>query len=238
MELYRSDRNGTSPSFNNLGAESAENEHNVAAEARPAPAPAAPEYALAGALSPDHRRMVLVESGVSPEVAWARGYRTVETKAGLGRLGFSGPQCNPPGLLVPIHSPLGEISSYQFRPDLPRIGKDGRPIKYETPRGSRMVLDVHPFAREKLGDPSVPLLVTEGIKKGDALVSRGLCAVALLGVGSWRGTNDRGGKVALPEWELIALNGRRVYLVFDSDVMTKPQVHAALARLKAFLEAK
>jgi hypothetical protein len=101
-----------------------------------------------------------------------------------------------------------------------------------------MVLDVHPFARHKLGDPSVPLFITEGTKKGDALVSRGLCAVTLLGVCCWRGKNDKGGKVALPEWEHIALNGRRVYVVFDSDVMTKPEVHAALARLKAFLEAK
>jgi hypothetical protein len=140
-------------------------------------------------------------------------------------------------LLVPIHSPAGEVVNYQFRPDQRRI-KDGKPIKYDTPKGSRMTLDVHPFAREKLGDPSVPLFLTEGVKKGDALVSRGLCAVMLLGVWNWRGTNEHGGKAALPEWELIALNGRRVYIVFDSDVMTKPQVHAAQARLKAFLEVK
>jgi hypothetical protein len=37
-----------------------------------------------------------------------------------------------------------------------------------------MVLDVHPETRDKLGDPSVPLFVTEGIRKGDALVSHGL----------------------------------------------------------------
>jgi Domain of unknown function (DUF3854) len=84
----------------------------------------------------------------------------------------------------------------------------------------------------------VPLFVTEGIKKGDALVSRGLCAVALLGVWNWRGTNAKGGKIALPEWEDIALNGRKVYIVFDSDVMTKPGVQKALSRLKAFLESR
>jgi hypothetical protein len=181
--------------------------------------------------------MLLKESGISPEVVRERDYRTVETKAELKRLGFADSQCNPPGLLVPIYSPTGEIVNYQFRPDLPRI-KDGRPIKYETPRGSRMTLDVHPFAWEKLGDPSAPLFVTEGVKKGDALVSRGLCAVALLGVWNWRGANESGGKVALPEWELIALNDRQVYIVFDSDVMLKIQVHAALARLVEFLEVK
>jgi Domain of unknown function (DUF3854) len=188
-------------------------------------------------LDTDHRRMLLQESGISPEVVGARGYRTVETKTELKRRGFADSQCNPPGLLIPIYSLTGEITNYLFRPDQPRI-KDGRPVKYETPRGSRMALDVHPFARQKLGDPSVPLFVTEGVKKGDALVSRALCAISLLGVWNWRATNEHGGKVALPEWERVALNGRAVYIVFDSDAMLKPQVHAALARLKEFLEVK
>ena len=77
-----------------------------------------------------------------------------------------------------------------------------------------------------------------GVKKGDALVSRGLCAVAVIGVWNWRGTNDKGGKTVLPDWEHIALNTRQIYIVFDSDVMLKPEVHAALVRLKAFLEAR
>jgi Domain of unknown function (DUF3854) len=188
-------------------------------------------------LSDDHIKMLLEESGIDQEVAEARGYRTIEKKVELKNLGFSERQWNVPGLLVPIYSPTGDISLYQYRPDQPRIGKDGKPIKYETPSGARMTLDVHPFVREKLGDPSVPLFVTEGIKKGDALVSHDLCAVTLLGVWNWRGTNDNGGKVALSEWEYVALNdGRRVYIVFDSDVMLKREVHRAMVRLRAFLE--
>jgi hypothetical protein len=101
-----------------------------------------------------------------------------------------------------------------------------------------MVLDVHPFGREMLSDPTVPLFITEGIKKGDALVSRKLCAVALLGVWSWRGRNDEGGLTALAEWEYIALNEREVYIVFDSDVMLKPGVHEAMRRVKALLESR
>jgi hypothetical protein len=42
----------------------------------------------------------------------------------------------------------------------------------------------------------------------------------------------------LPEWEYVALNNRQVYIVFDSDVMLKQEVYAALARLKAFLEGR
>src|SRR5215212_7149128 len=188
-------------------------------------------------LAAHHRAMLEQESSIMPKVIKGRGYRTVKTKADLERLGFGRAQRNVPGLLLPIHGPGGEISLYQFRPDEPRL-KDGKPVKYETPGGSRMALDVHPFAREKLGDPSVPLFITEGIKKGDALVSQDLCAIALVGVWNWRGTNEYGGKTALPEWEHVALNDRKVYIVFDSDVMLKPQVYAALARLKPFLEGR
>lgn len=195
------------------------------------------DAALVATLSPEHRRMLLHESRISREVVEARGYRSVDRKAELKKLGFSDSQCNVPGLLMPLWGPTGEIVNYQCRPDQPRI-KDGKSIKYETPGRSRMALDVHPFARKKLGDPHTPLFVTEGIKKGDALVSRGLCAVSLLGVWNFRGANRHGGKVALPEWEYVALNDRQVYVVFDSDVLLKPQVHAALSRLKAFLEAR
>jgi hypothetical protein len=188
-------------------------------------------------LKEHHERMLVEESCISPEVVQARGYCTLTKKAELKRLGFSENQCNTPGLLIPIYSPQGAIVNYQFRPDKPRI-KNGKPVKYETPCNSCMSLDVHPFAKERLSDPSCPLLITEGIKKGDALVSRGCCAIALLGVWNWRGTNEHGGKVALPDWEYVALNNREVYIVFDSDVMTKPQVHQALVRFKSFLEGR
>jgi hypothetical protein len=189
-------------------------------------------------LAEHHEKMLIVESSIARDVAEARGYRTIEKKVELKTLGFADRQCNPPGLLIPIYSPTGEIVNYQFRPDQPRIDKDGKPVKYETPSGARMVLDVHPFAREMLGNPTMPLFITEGMKKGDALVSCDRCAVALLGVWNWRGRNDDGGLTALAEWDYVALNDREIYIVFDSDVMLKPQVHKAMVRLKAFLESR
>jgi|SRR5215217_4276081 len=188
-------------------------------------------------LADDHKKMLVRESRIGRNAIRARGYRTIRSKAELERLGFGRAQRNTPGLLIPIHGPAGDVAMYQYRPDEPRI-KDGKPVKYETPRGSRMALDVHPFARARLGDPKVPLFVTEGVKKGDALVSQGLCAVALIGVWNWRGTNEFDGKTALPDWEHVALNGRQVYTIFDSDVMLKKEVYSALVRLKAFLETR
>ena len=193
--------------------------------------------ALDEQLSSEHLAALVQGSGLSQDVIRDRGYRTTSTRAEMKRLGFSDTQARVPALLIPVYGTSGEIVLYQARPDTPRI-KDGKPIKYETPRGSRMVLDVHPAARAALADPGTPLFVTEGIKKGDCLVSHGCCAAAILGVWNWRGTNELGGKTSLPDWEAVALNDRQVYVIFDSDVMLKPAVQAALARLKPFLESR
>lgn len=191
---------------------------------------------MSAPLSEQHRAMLEQESGICTDVIAARGYRTITDAAELERLSFSPKQRNVPALLIPIYSPTGEQRLYQARPDTPRMNDKGKPVKYETPAGSQMSLDMHPSVRDKARDPKTPLWITEGIKKGDALVSQGLCTVALIGVWNFRGTNDHGGKAALPEWEFVALNGRDVYIVFDSDVMGKKEVARALERLKAMLE--
>jgi hypothetical protein len=186
-------------------------------------------------LSAEHERMLFEESGIEPEVVDARGYRTVRRKVELEELGFGRTQRKVPALLIPVYSPRGEISTYQVRPDEPMI-KDGKPVKYQTPVNSNMAFDVHPIMRDKLGDPSVPLFITEGVKKGDSLVSRDRCAVPLLGVWNFRGTNDKGGKTVLAEWEYVALEKRQAYIVFDSDINLKPAVYKAMVRIKNLLE--
>ena len=188
-------------------------------------------------LSVEHLRILKVDSGICDEVIKNRGYRTVTIKAELRRLGFSDAQTRVPALLIPVWGVTGEVALHQIRPDDPRV-LNGKALRYETPRGSRMALDVHPSVRNMIADPQVPLWIVEGVKKADALVSQGCCAIALLGVWSWRGTSPQGGKTALSDWECVALNGRTVYIAFDSDVMRKLQVHDALTRLKSFLEMR
>ncbi len=187
-------------------------------------------------LLPQHADL-LAASGITNEVQAARGYRSITDPVEAIALGFAEYQAYVPALLVPVHSVAGGVALYQLRPDNPRV-RDGKPIKYETPAGSRMVIDVPPAVRPILGDPSVPLIVTEGVKKGDAAVSQGGNCIALLGVFNFRGKNEQGGTVALPDWESIALNDRDVSLCFDSDVMTNPNVKNALDRLTAFLSRR
>jgi hypothetical protein len=190
-------------------------------------------------LLPHHRRQLIEESGLSLDVIAKRGYRSVTSKAALKRLGFTERQLLVPALLVPVWNVYGELATYQIRPDQPRIDrKRDRVIKYETPGGARMVVDVPPAAQPLLGDPTVPLLITERVKKGDCLAQNVACVIALLGVWNWRGTNEHGGKTVLPDFEAIALNDRQVYIIFDSDVMLKASIHQALERFGAWLKLR
>jgi hypothetical protein len=176
-------------------------------------------------------------SAISADVSRERGYRTCQSPKNLKSNGFAKSQCRTPGLLIPLYNVRGEPAGYQFRPDKRRM-REGKAVKYETPRGQRMVVDCPPRCRPALGDPNIPLFITEGPRKGDAAASLGLCCVALLGVWNWRGKNDAGGTTALADWEDIALKGRVVCLVFDSDVMIKAQVAQARERLGGFLKSR
>ena len=190
-----------------------------------------------GSLLPEHREK-LESSGVSDEVVQARGYRSITDRAELDALRFA-PRLSPaPGLLIPLHGVDGLVVGHQYRPDTPSVDEKGKTNKYVNPRGQRMVLDIPVAAWGQLDDPAIPLLVTEGPMKADSAVSSGLCCVALLGVRCWTGTNAKGGKTALGEWRSVALNGRTVSVVYDSDLSEKDEVRDALAEFGSFLVSK
>ncbi|HUY08377.1 MAG TPA: DUF3854 domain-containing protein [Candidatus Dormibacteraeota bacterium] len=189
-------------------------------------------------LLPQHLAQLLA-SGISLEVAVERGYYSATTKVALSALGFPPSQQLVPALVVPLWSVDEEVALYQLRPDDPRRGlSDSKVIKYETPKGAGLRLDVHPRMRQFLGDPERPLFSTEGIKKVDAATTNDLCTIGLLGVSGWRGRNQNGGVTALADWAHVHLKARRVYVVFDSDVMTKMAVYDALLKFRTWLESK
>lgn len=188
-------------------------------------------------LSEAHRNELQVKSAISTRVIAERGYYSVRSGTELPPA-FADYQRRP-GLVIPIRDATGRITTWQLKADEPRLNRDGKPIKYDTATGGRQCLDVPQQSRPHLGDPSVCLWITEGAKKVDAGVSNGIrCIIGVQGVYGWRGTNGHGGKTALADWEVIALNGREVVLAFDSDMMTKASVRHALERLSAFLRQK
>lgn len=180
---------------------------------------------------------MLAESGITPEHAALRGYETITDRGRLATLGIAKAGQRTPGLLVPQLRLDGSTWGWQYRPDHPRE-RNGKSVKYETPVGQRNGIDVPPGVGRMLGDPAIPLWVTEGVKKADAGALHGLCIIALPGVWSWRGKNEHGGKVAVADWNDIALNGRRVILAFDGDVARKPSVRKALDALAAYLRTR
>jgi hypothetical protein len=114
----------------------------------------------------DHHRKMLQASGITPEHARARGYRSIDSgnRKRLAEIGIVKAVRSSDGLLIPMLRLDGEVGGYQFRPDNPRI-KDGKEIKYETPWKQANMLDFPPGVAERLKDRSTPIWLTEGVKK-------------------------------------------------------------------------
>ena len=190
-------------------------------------------------LAATHFTMLHQDRAIAEAIIQSRGYCTLTHPDDARDLGFSKVQARTvPALAIPLWDVHGQQTGWQIRPDSPRLQRDGKVIKYENPKGSTLRLDVHPHRQALLGDPRTPLWITEGIPKGDALTSQGVCTIALRGVWGFKGTNEHGGKTILPDWQHVALNDRLVYVVFDSDIYHKPDVEAALKALYRFLRAK
>jgi putative DNA primase/helicase len=190
-------------------------------------------------LLPHHYAMLHTDRAIAEAIITARGYQSLQQPEDLRDLGFSKAQAKvAPALVIPLWNVHGQPHGWQMRPDTPRQFKDGTVAKYEFPQGAGIILDVHPTMQPLIGDPTAALWVTEGVPKGDSLASQGCCTIALAGVWGFKGTNEHGGKVILPDWKYVALNGRMVYVAFDSDIYQKPQVERALQQLYRFLRER
>lgn len=194
-------------------------------------------------LQPHHRQQ-LEASDISDVVIDGRGYRSVKRtntdrcdeallKANGISKGIWDDVQRYPGYLLPQHSVLGERRLAQYKPDKPRKDDKGRYRKYEAPVGHPPVLDLHPFNLSRIIDPAVPLWIVEGIKKGDALTSHGVCVISLSGVYNWRSPMG-----TLGDWEDVPLRGREVVVCFDNDAATNRDVARAMKRLGSWLRSK
>jgi len=193
-------------------------------------------------LADHHYALLSGESGIADSVIAERGYRSLDAVAGyaeLKTLGFSLQQARQaPGLLLPLYTTDGQRSLHVFRPDQPQPDAKGRPRKYLLPKGAGVRLDCPPRCQPSLADPGIPLWLTEGQKKADALASHGAVAICLLGVWNFKGKNAFGGTTLLADFDFISFNSREVRLVFDSDVLTVPSVRKAVERLTEHLSRK
>jgi predicted P-loop ATPase len=115
----------------------------------------------------------------------------------------------------------------QFKPDI-SPDKDRKYFGISDTAATPLFLDtgIKDHWSDLISDRTSPILITEGAKKAGAGLTVKIPTISLPGV-------TTGQKLGRLKDDLIPFFqvGRRVYLCFDSDIMTKPQVQAALDRL-------
>jgi P4 family phage/plasmid primase-like protien len=190
-----------------------------------------------GRLLPQHLAD-LRKSGLTDATIAACGFRSLEAPASVqdvlrwkryrGELG--------PCLCIPFADGEGKPTGYcRLKPDRPRSGKEnGKPIKYESPKGAANLAYFPPATLAALCEASRALLVTEGEKKSAKADQEGFPCIGLVGVYGWhkkrlRDTegNATGERQLIEGLAEIPWQGRPVYVCFDSDAATNPNVRRA-----------
>lgn len=112
-----------------------------------------------------------------------------------------------------------------------------RKMRYTQPVDS----GVHPYFpvvdgldwQEVLNDPDVPLMITEGEKKALCACLSGIPCIGIGGVYNFAHDGE-----LLPILDKVKWSGRQVYICYDSDAVTNPNVKAAEGRLATELSMK
>jgi len=164
---------------------------------------------------------------VDPTVTAERG--TFSARRGKDVPQDGGRLPKKPGIVFPVHALDGELF-HRLRPDNP-----GRLPKYLQPKDHPNRLDVHPRQHGLIKQPGGMRFVTEGEKKVDAGVSRGLLMVGQSGV--FNGQRDKGAAL-IDDWQHLPLVGEDYAICYDSDIETNEQVQLAADRLARLLEAE
>jgi putative DNA primase/helicase len=118
------------------------------------------------------------------------------------------------------------------KPRFPRKGRNGKPIKYESPVGQPPRAYIPPTTRRLLRDGIQEIDLTEGEKKTLALSQLARAAIGIGGV--WCGCKKgEDGKYRLID-DLAAINwlGKVVYITFDFDPEPNVRRHVAAAAMR------
>lgn len=171
----------------------------------------------------------LVASGIPKDVADQLNYKNLTPDDVDEILGFRRQGCwgvkytNPDGTDV-----LCDGEPF-WRVRLP----DGSKPKYLSPKGKGNRIYFSPLLKQEALASKKPIFITEGEKCADSANHHGFPTVGLSGVCSWK---DKAHPHGLPELREIKLSaGRKVYLVFDSDISTNEHVENAAQALAKHL---
>ncbi len=189
-------------------------------------------------IQPDHR-LDMERSGIDITMAALAGVSSIDHEAAYDFGLRNG--TNLSGLCFRYWEPGVQRFSDRFVRVKPAVRRDGR--KYLQPVGERpRIYFVGGIRTEDLADTAKPVFLTEGEKKVLALVraarEAGISAlvIGIGGVWGWRfspkelqphGSLGKGKSRAIEDLDLITWASRKVYLIFDSDVLTNWKVEAA-----------
>lgn len=195
----------------------------------------------------DRHREQLHASGIDDALIERAGIYSSEGTAVRDRLGWN-PKGGtwPRGMMFPFASATGEVNGYaRFKPDWPRADKDGKAVKYESPRNTPNRAYFPPSIAATIADPTASLIITEGEKKALCATSNGFAAIGLVGVWGWQCKRKRtdagrgyGKRVLIADLDGIDWSGRTVYIIFDSDAATNDLVQQAEVKLAEALQEK
>ena len=95
------------------------------------------------------------------------------------------------GMLIPVWTVDGRSPYHEYRPDFPGVKTNPKTGKRRNNKYSALRMRQRPrrpsFVRERLLTTGGPIFITEGVMKGDSLVSLDACAISLFGVQGWAG---------------------------------------------------
>ncbi|MCG3138653.1 MAG: hypothetical protein HJJLKODD_02520 [Phycisphaerae bacterium] len=182
-----------------------------------------------------HHLADLRKSGLTDETIAACGFYSESRYSELARIvnWSRWPKKMGHALIIPFIGMDGSNGYYRLKPDNPRVGKNNKPAKYESPKGQPSRAFFPPGTREKIHDVTLPLILTEGEKKSARADQEGFCCIGLTGVWNWKNGDS---ETLIPDLLAITWQDRETYIAFDSDIITNQMVHLAESRLAAQLK--
>ena len=148
------------------------------------------------------------------------------------------------GLILPAFMERGtngynRAGRAQVKPDKPLVGTSGEPMKYVSPRGVAQLFDMGATTLpEATGTPRV--ILTEGIKKGDALRQEFPDDVVIALQSASGSLLTKKGLIRpdiFVQVEDFIKHKSVFYLCFDSDMATNPDVWIGVDKMRAGLES-
>lgn len=124
-----------------------------------------------------------------------------------------------PGFVIPYPARIGFSCGINFKPDIPIRDAEGKLRKYIRPTHSKQQFYIPRQVWMVLKQRAVPLVFTEGEKKALKATQEGFYTIALSGVWGWM-SNHR----PIDDFGLMNFRGRVVYIIFDADKHTNPNV--------------